>query len=425
MSVFRRVRTGQKSAIYDYKFVLGGKTYRGTTGQIARDAAEQFERKERDRIRRIAFGLDDDLPRHGMYFQEWAETFYEVKARTLKRPDALEWHIRAILRFFGRTPAPTSKIPIRADAPYHDLRLTDVTRDEHWIERFESEFLYRFAKSPHTRKHWRQTVRQMFELAASKKFRSKTGVTSNPMSDMPHEPTAPRTATVSPEALRAILDQASYHVRLAIAIGILAPKLRKASILALRWDQHVDADLRVITVRNHKTHHATGRPQVYPIPEQLRAILRDAKNRTRSKFVITYRGKPVKKIDGGLSEAIKSAGFHYGTTHPDGITFHTLRHSAASMMAVLGVSPMIQRDMMGHASVDMTAWYTHADEPHLRDVAEQLSQAYTIADIVTNKRRRAVRANGAQNGHHTAPDGVKLPSTNRDAIGHETSTKQP
>jgi hypothetical protein len=69
------------------------------------------------------------------------------------------------------------------------------------------------------------------------------------------------------------LTHASYHVRLAVAIAALAPKLRLASVLALTWQEHLDPELRFITVRQHKTSKTLRRPQVVPISEQPNAQL--------------------------------------------------------------------------------------------------------------------------------------------------------
>ena len=82
----------------------------------------------------------------------------------------------------------------------------------------------------------------------------------------------------------------SYHVRLAVAIAALAPKLRLASVLALTWSENIDADFRFITVRRHKTVTRVRRPQVVPISEQLRSILHDARRRTHT-HVVEYRGR--------------------------------------------------------------------------------------------------------------------------------------
>ena len=63
----------------------------------------------------------------------------------------------------------------------------------------------------------------------------------------------------APQAdLRSWLTHASYHVRLAVAIAALAPKLRLANVLALTWQEHLDPELRFITVRQHETSKILG-----------------------------------------------------------------------------------------------------------------------------------------------------------------------
>ena len=59
---------------------------------------------------------------------------------------------------------------------------------------------------------------------------------------VPRDRPGRRTVILTPAELRTFLSVASYHVRLAVAIGALAPKLRLGNILALRWDRHLDAD---------------------------------------------------------------------------------------------------------------------------------------------------------------------------------------
>src|SRR3990170_1903202 len=117
---------------------------------------------------------------------------------------------------------------------------------------------------------------------------------------LPREAVVERMITISLEDLRRWLAHASYHVRLAVAIAALAPKLRLANVLALTWQEHIDPDLRYITVHRHKTAATLRRPQVGPISDQLRLILKDARQRTDT-YVVEYRGRPVKTIRDGLS----------------------------------------------------------------------------------------------------------------------------
>jgi integrase len=74
--------------------------------------------------------------------------------------------------------------------------------------------------------------------------------------------------------------------------------------------------------------------QVVPISDQLRLILKDARQRTDT-YVVEYRHRPAKSIRGGRRSAVERAGLPFGRA-VDGATFHTLRHTAASLLAELG-----------------------------------------------------------------------------------------
>lgn len=95
----------------------------------------------------------------------------------------------------------------------------------------------------------------------------------------------PRDVTVTPAELRRWIEHASYHIRLAVAIGSLASKLRERNILELQW-AHFDPDPRKTTfnprvihfvkVRHHRTAKCTRRALVAPVSSQLLRILKDA-----------------------------------------------------------------------------------------------------------------------------------------------------
>ena len=172
-----------------------------------------------------------------------------------------------------------------------------------------------------------------------------------------------------------------------MAIAALAPKLRLANVLALTWQEHIDPDFRYITVHQHKTSRTLKRPHVVPISEQLRVILRDARQRTRT-YVVEYRQRGVKSIRGGLELAAERAGLHYGRAD-DGATFHTLRHTAASLLAELGEPEAIRKEVMGHRDIATTQRYTHLRPVHEIPAHERLADAVPIADLVTALRKRA------------------------------------
>jgi integrase len=68
-------------------------------------------------------------------------------------------------------------------------------------------------------------------------------------------------------------------------------------------------------------------------------------------------------------------------------TFHSLRHSAATMMLAAGVNPKVAADRLGHGSAAFTLdRYTHAVEGLDLDAAER------VQEVIRKVRRNAVRA---------------------------------
>lgn len=258
-------------------------------------------------------------------------------------------------------------------------------------------------RSGQTKNQYRSVVSQMFRLAASPAYRKRTGILANPFAGIVRDRTVERTTTVTVDELRRWLAHASYHVRLAVAIAALAPKLRLANILGLRWREHLDEALTFITVSRHKTVHATGRPLVVPIVPQLRTILEDARRRNRGEHVVSYRGAPVQSIRAGLAGAAERAKLNYGLR--DGITFHTVRHAMATLLAELGEPKAMRKELLGHVRIETTQRYTYLRPIHQIEPLERLSAAAPIADLVTHPRLRATRtpiqpdgANGGKNG---------------------------
>ena len=396
---------------YRYDFWFRGERHRGSTGQLRKEDAERWEKREQLRLAQRAGGVApfdlEATPR----FSDWAEIYYRDAAARMKAPARVAANLRVILRFWGARPRAGSKNPVVPGAPYHDLRLGDPIVDPRWIVRFEEwlEVLPRWrhrrghglevvagvGRSGQTRNQYRSLLVQMFALAMRPAWRGQTGIANNPFVGIARDTPGRRTVALEREELRHLIRCASYHVRLCLAIGALAPKLRLGNILALRWAEHVDAHLTWITVTDHKTDRKVARPLVVPISEALRAVLLDAKARTQgAEHVVTYRGRPLKKgIRDGVRGAAERAGLEYGRALERGLTFHTLRHTAATMLAELIDDPTRRQSIMGHERLETTQWYTHLRPTAERAPLERLAGELQIEELVVDTRRRAIAAN--------------------------------
>lgn len=381
-------------ATYRYLFYIDGKAYRGNTRQITREDAEEFETEEKRRVRRELAGLPT-LTKHSPRFSVWSEIYlkYLRQRGKVRRIDRVEDLLRVVLRFWGARP--------RKDAvegePYHNLTLADPIRDPDWIERFEQWILARKVRvgrdadgdpiyrrvGAQQRLHYMSVMSRMYRVARLPRFRKKTGVQTNPFSEIERDKPAGRTVTVTPAELRRWLANTPKHAQLAIAIAALAPKLRKENVLELHWDRSFDGELQFITVPEHKQVGKTGQPMVIAIGRTLRRLLKAAREeRGSSAWVITFRGKPVKDIRHAVRTGAIAAGLTYGRDVDAGVTFHTIRHTAATLLAeVPGLNERLRAEAMGQ-DIETTQIYTHLRPVAQRPVMNQLADRLKLDSLL-------------------------------------------
>lgn len=157
------------------------------------------------------------------------------------------------------------------------------------------------------------------------------------------------------------------HIRLFVILA-LATAGRTAAILQLTWDR-VDFDkgninLRIKPVINPLTKEVRKGRSVVPMNEWARVALLEAKTGALTEHVIEWDGEAVKSIRKGFSAAV-------GRAKLQGVTPHTLRHTAASWMESGGI-PMGQISrFLGHSNEAVTRRiYAKPDTTQLRPAAE-------------------------------------------------------
>jgi integrase len=397
MSVYRDTKARRRTFTYD--FVYQGRRYRGNTFQEERLNAELMEAQLKLRLRKERGGIAEPPPSPAL--AAWAGVYYThcelLQQRTgrPKRLDRIDEQLRVVLRFFGARPTAADD-PLQPregeEAPFHDCTLEDLVTEPDWLIKFD-EWIDRRNVAGSTRNHYYTTMSRLYAVAMLPKYRKQTGVTTNPFTGIPRARQVTRKVVLTPALLTAWLGAMSFHTRLAVAIAALAPKLRLRNILALERARHIDAGVTRITVHEHKSDVATGEPLIVPISDQLRDILRYAFEQMRpgTTHVVQYRGAAVVSIRGSLIAAARDAGIPYGRFTAGGVTFHTLRHTASTLLAKLGVNPWIHRDALGHQELTTTDGYTHLQIEEQRQAHEQLAAALPIAAVVNAARHRAAR----------------------------------
>lgn len=400
---------------YRYDFEFHGRRYLGTTGHRTKKEASAYEARFKEQLRARAAGRFDLplAPGESPHFSDWAEEYFKYAEKHVDKPERIADLIRVVMRFWGRKPDPKSGLRIVEGEPYHDLRLADPIMVPEWILRFEA-WMEQRGRSAQTRNHYRSVMSRMYRVALLPQFRATTGVTMNPFAGIPREPTYERTVTVTVPELRAWLSHAAPHVRLALAIAALAPQLRLQDILGLRWDIDLDPALTYLTIRKHKTVRKTRRAQVLPISAQLRALLEHIRKTETSPYVVTYRGEPMTVgIRDGVEAAAIAAQLKYGRDVEGGVTFHTLRHSMATILAELEVPEAQRKDVMGHSDLATTQKYTHLRPAHLKKSVEQLSAAVPLLDLFGLGPRKPAKTPKSTGGKTAGPARRKVAQTTK------------
>lgn len=159
--------------------------------------------------------------------------------------------------------------------------------------------------------------------------------------------------------------------------------LRAGEIFNLRGSD-LDFQNDIITVsdpKNKTTRHAymTG---------SIRKMLLKRKPNTPEGLVFPDRkGKKIVAISQRFRSLVNKLGFNKEITDTrQKVTFHTLRHTHASWLALQGESIITIRDMLGHKTTAMTERYSHLIPDHKRRAAERLESTLNEKNKVVETR---------------------------------------
>lgn len=198
--------------------------------------------------------------------------------------------------------------------------------------------------------------------------------------------------TLTPEQLRVLVDQMPVHYQALVLT---------AGVLGLAWEEVValrvgDVDFMRRTVRVEQTvEELAGHLKI--VPEGKRA----ARLRTVAappflieaiaRHITAYRTSAANDRDAlifvGPREGILRRRFGERVFRPAatraglaGLTFHGLRHAAASSLVDIGVHPRIMAARMGHGTVRTTMEvYAHASDETDREAAKLLEERFAVA----------------------------------------------
>lgn len=165
------------------------------------------------------------------------------------------------------------------------------------------------------------------------------------------------------EASRLIASCGAPHIRLFVVL-MLTTAARPTAVLELTWDR-VDFEGGVVTLATGETERRKGRATV-PMNSSLRAALSEARSGATCDHVIEFAGQSVASVKTGFYAAARRAEL-------DGVTPHTLRHTAAVWMAADGVPMPKIAQYLGHSDDTITQRvYARYAPGHMQDAANAL-----------------------------------------------------
>ena len=164
---------------------------------------------------------------------------------------------------------------------------------------------------------------------------------------------------------------------------------RLGDLVRLDW-KNIDLDSATITLSTSKT----GRRQILPLIDSLEQWLRrdcpSSRSRSGAIFpkLLSHIGVSggVGSLSNQFHDLLASAGLvakrshrkkedsngRSGPRETSPLSFHSLRHTATSLLKIAGVGPAIVQEFVGHDSKIVSDHYTHIDTETLRDAAEKL-----------------------------------------------------
>lgn len=184
---------------------------------------------------------------------------------------------------------------------------------------------------------------------------------------------------------RALLTHATGEWRGLMLFGIYTGQ-RLGDIATLTWN-NIDTEKKEVRLVTGKT----GRTMIIPMVSVLLSYVESLPVSDDPNAPIFPKSAPLvsaKKGDSRLSQQFHSimvaAGLAVGRgKEPTGegrakrrkvseISYHSLRHTATSLLKNAGVSESVAMDIIGHDSKAMSRHYTHVDESTKRDALEKL-----------------------------------------------------
>lgn len=332
----------------------GKRDIRSFSGDTQREAKAKRDEFLRKRAAGVLTGQD-------LRFEEWADTWYENHKDNIKptTQESYRYTLRILKDHFARR-------------RLSEIKAMDV---EQFLKKLRKE-----GRSDTCLAQCRGMLYQIFNKAAANDIVLKNPVAfADKMRKGPRREKEAFTADEMRILFRELPDdRIGWSIRLMIGTG-----MRTQELLALE-PRHISQDGTSINIAQAvvmvKGTAQIGTPKSYdsyrtiPVPEMVQYCARNLRN-TDKKFIWEAK-KPDMPCNPShfrtlLKQTLESI---------EGVrvlTPHCCRHTYVSQMVALGVDPKTIQSIVGHADIDMTMHYAHAQEPQRQEAVQRFSEAFS------------------------------------------------
>jgi integrase len=166
--------------------------------------------------------------------------------------------------------------------------------------------------------------------------------------------------------LRAVITANRPHCLYQLDVA-LNTGMRKGEQYSVTWEQ-VDFEQEYIYLDETKNGSQRYVHLNQACLDALSALKEECRNRglTFPTLFFDKQNTPIKDPRERFAVSCKEAGI-------EGVTWHTLRHTFASRLAMAGVDLKTAQELIGHKTLAMTARYSHLSPGHLKAAINRLS----------------------------------------------------
>lgn len=235
--------------------------------------------------------------------------------------------------------------------------------------------------------------RELGVLRAAINHAHRNGRITRPVAVELPEPPDPKDRWLTRKEAAALIragrtPQARLYMPLFILIGLYTGR-RKEAILSLRWPQ-VNLEARTINFDLPGRKRTNKKRGIVAIPPRLLPHLRRARRRGADLgYILHINGERIMDIKKGFAAACQRAGI-------EGVTPHTLKHTAATWLMQSGTDPWQAAGFLSTSLETLLRVYGHHHPDYQREAAENIGKRPARGEHAANRLRGHSADTGAR-----------------------------